>query len=178
MPKIIKTKTVYPHLGIIDEVEEVIEEGEETMKYTLLNQKYGVLDELNPLTVRDKLVISVDNAVGFPEPMTMKLVNGEGTVFYAKIEDGRCEFDEGILASGKIGVCIITTEGTIPCMGLISVRDEEGRLLLLPDASEVLARLSKAEREISSSLAAFRAVEGKYNDLKERIEKLFTQNYY
>ncbi len=26
MPKTIKTKTVYPHLGIIDEVEEIIEE--------------------------------------------------------------------------------------------------------------------------------------------------------
>jgi hypothetical protein len=172
------SKTVYPHLGIIDEVEEVIEEGDAEVKYTLLNQKYGVLDAFEPFTVQDKLQITVDNTVGFPEPMTMKLVNGEGTVFYANIEDGRCEFDEGILASGKIGVCIITTEGTIPCMGLISVRDEEGRLLLLPDASEVLARLSKAEREISSALAAFRAVEGKYNDLKERIEKLFTQNYY
>lgn len=147
------------------------------MKYTLLNQKYGVLDDLNPFTALDKLEIAVDNAVGFPEPMTMKLVNGDGTFFYANIDDGRCEFGANAL-KGKIGVCIITTEGTIPCMGLISIRDEEGRLVLLPDASEVLARLSKAEREISSTLAAFRAVEGKYNDLKERIEKLFTQNYY
>ena len=29
MTKIIKTKTVYPHLGIIDEVEEIVEEENE-----------------------------------------------------------------------------------------------------------------------------------------------------
>ena len=147
------------------------------MKYILLNQKYGVLDELNPFTVLDKLEITVDNAVGFPEPMTMKLVNGDGTVFYANIDDGRCEFGANAL-KGKIGVCIITTEGTIPCMGLLAIKDAEGAITLLPDASEMLARLSKAEREISSMIAAYRAVEGKYTDLKERIEKLFTQNYY
>ena len=67
------------------------------MKYTLLNQKYGVLDELNPFTVLDKLEIAVDNAVGFPEPMTMKLVNGDGAVFYANIDDGRCEFGANAL---------------------------------------------------------------------------------
>ena len=63
-------------------------------------------------------------------------------------------------------------------MGLLAIKDAEGAITLLPDASEMLARLSKAEREISSMIAAYRAVEGKYTDLKERIEKLFTQNYY
>lgn len=148
------------------------------MKYTLLNQKYGVLDDLNPFTVPDKLEIAVDNAIGFPEPMTMKLVDGAGTVYYSKIENGKCEFDARALNAGRLGICIITTQGTISCMCLLAIKVKEGALLLLPDASEMFSRLSKMEREISSMIAAYRAVEGKYTDLKERIEKLFTQNYY
>ena len=147
------------------------------MKYTLLNQKYGIPDDLSSESVKDKLIIKIENEGGFKPPMTMRLVNEDKTVYFARIEGGQCAFRAEALR-GRLGLCVVSPSGTIPCMSLVATRAEDGSLLVFSDPKEVLTRLSRTERDISDAIAAYRSLEAKYNGLMDRIQKLFSQNYY
>ena len=170
-----KTKTVYPKLGIIDEIDDLFEETEEDMiKYTLLNQKYGALQSFEKVIAgTEKVQIFIDNVAGFEAPFTVKL-SSEETTYFARLKKGVCTFPKAVF-SGKIAICIISPSGTIPCAGLIASENKDGSLTIVPDASDVLQRLENAEMEISELLNRYRDLLDKYDDLKDRITKLFSQ---
>lgn len=140
------------------------------MLYTILSQKYGALNSLFPEEVKDELLIEFEGAVTVP-PLTVKLVNGNGVPFLRGVEEGKCSFPRRALI-GKISVSLISAQGSIPCTPLIAVQGENA-VTVVPDATEVFSRLARVEKNISSLLAAWTALEEKYNALESRIAKLF-----
>lgn len=120
-----------------------------------------------PLLVEGELVVEVDGG-----GETMKLVTGaKGSPFYAAIREGVCRFPKEALV-GDIGVSIISSRGVVPCTSLVAVETKSG-VMVFPDARDVLERLERAERDISDCLAVIERLEGKYDDLDERLKRLF-----
>jgi hypothetical protein len=146
------------------------------IKYILLNQKCGILDSLEAVKVTDKLEIEIENTGGYREPLITKLVKGDA-VFYANVENGRCFFSRDAL-DGDFDVCVISGDGTVPCLGLTFIACTDGTVTVLPDVKDVLARLMDAEKALSDTLAATRELASKYNSLEDRLNKLFSGNYY
>jgi hypothetical protein len=146
------------------------------IKYILLNQKYGILGSLEAVKVTDKLEIEIENTGEYREPLMMKLVKGDA-VFYSKVENGRCFFSRDAL-DGNFDVCVISGDGTITCMGLACIPCADGTVTVLPDVKDVLTRLVEAEMGISDTLATTRELASKYNSLEDRLNKLFSGNYY
>ena len=138
------------------------------MRYRLNRQGYGTLVDSNPTLVTGEVVLEVE-----AEGATVKLLTGaEGSPFYAAVRDGVCRFPKEALV-GDIGVSIISSRGVVPCTSLVAVETKSG-VMVFPDARDVLERLERAERDISDCLAIIERIEGKYDDLDERIKRLFT----
>jgi hypothetical protein len=137
------------------------------IKYTIQNQKYGSIHSFEPIFIRDQLVVRFENAT---DGMTAKIVSH--APYFCSIKDGVCQFPKEAL-SGKIGVCVISPDGTIPCTGLIAIKDESGGLTIVPDATEILDRLENTEKEISRLITVQKKLSEKYDDLYQRIKKLF-----
>ena len=139
------------------------------MRYRVNRQGYGSLVDAAPVLVEGDLVVEVDGA-----GETMKLVTGaKGSPFYAAIREGVCRFPKEALV-GDIGVSIISSRGVVPCTSLVAVETQGGGVMVFPDARDVLERLERAERDISDCLAVIERIEGKYDDLDERLKRLFT----
>ena len=189
MPKTIVTKNVYPHLGIIDEVEEIVEEERvETEKYrhakkeripmityNVLKQNIGVLADFEPVIIREHLHLRFENIEHLRKPITAKIVGN--APHFCSLENGDAVFPKTALV-GKIGVCLITSDGTIPCAGFRAVTDKDGRLWLYPDLSDVLKRLSAAEKEISDLIIRYSDLAEKYKTLEDKLAKLFSGYNY
>lgn len=138
------------------------------MRYRVNRQGYGTLVDSNPTLVTGEVVLEVE-----AEGATVKLLTGaEGSPFYAAVRDGVCRFPKEALV-GDIGVSIITNQGVIPCTSLVAVETQGGGVMVFPDARDVLERLERAERDISDCLAIIERIEGKYDDLDERLKRLF-----
>ena len=138
------------------------------MRYRLNRQGYGTLVDSNPTLVTGEVVLEVE-----AEGATVKLLTGaEGSPFYAAVRDGVCRFPKEALV-GDIGVSIISSRGVVPCTSLVAAETKSG-VMVFPDARDVLERLERAERDISDCLAIIERIEGKYDDLDERIKRLFT----
>lgn len=137
------------------------------MRYRLNRQGYGTLVDSNPTLVTGEVVLEVE-----AEGATVKLLTGaEGSPFYAAVRDGVCRFPKEALV-GDIGVSIITNQGVIPCTSLVAVETKSG-VMVFPDARDVLERLDRAERDISECLAIIERLEGKYDNLDNRLNRLF-----
>lgn len=141
------------------------------IKYTIQNQKYGSIHSFEPILIKDQLLFEFD---GMPmeSPLTAKLVNGAGLPFFRGVEKGKCSFPQNAFV-GKVSVCVISPDGTIPCTGLIAIKDESGGLTIVPDATEILDRLENTETEISRLITVQKKLSEKYDDLYQRIIKLF-----
>ena len=138
------------------------------MRYRVNRQGYGSLVDAAPLLVEGELAVEVDGG-----GETMKLVTGaKGSPFYAAIREGVCRFPVEALV-GDIGVSIISSRGVVPCTSLVAVETQGGGVMVFPDARDVLERLERAERDISDCLAVIERIEGKYDDLDERLKRLF-----
>jgi predicted nuclease with TOPRIM domain len=87
------------------------------------------------------------------------------------VRDGVCRFPKEALV-GDIGVTIITNQGVIPCTSLVAGETKSG-VMVFPDARDVLERLDRAERDISECLEIIERLEGKYDDLDNRLKRLF-----
>jgi hypothetical protein len=137
------------------------------MRYRINRQGYGTLVDSGPVTVTGELVLEVEI-----EEATVKLVTGaKGSPFYSAVREGGCRFPREALV-GDIGVSIITNRGVIPCTSLVAVETKSG-VMVFPDARDVLERLDRAERDISECLAIIERLEGKYDDLDDRLKRLF-----
>ena len=137
------------------------------MRYRLNKQGYGTLMDESPVLVGDELAceVEVDGA-------TVKLVTGaKGSPFYAAVRDGVCRFAKETLV-GDVGVSIITNQGVIPCTSLVAV-ETKGGVMLIPDARETLKRLERAERDISDCVRMYTELQEKYENLEERLRRLF-----
>ncbi len=141
------------------------------IKYTIQNQKYGSIHSFEPILIKDQLLFEFD---GMPmeSPLTAKLVNGAGVPFFRGVEKGKCSFSQSAFV-GKVSVCVISPDGAIPCTGLIAIKDESGGLTIVPDATEILDRLENTETEISRLITVQKKLSEKYDDLYQRIKKLF-----
>lgn len=138
------------------------------MRYRLNRQGYGTLVDSNPTLVTGEVVLEVE-----AEGATVKLLTGaEGSPYYAAVRGGVCRFPKEALV-GDIGVSIITNQGVIPCTSLVAVETQGGGVMIFPDARDVLERLDRAERDISDCLAVIERLEGKYDDLDNRLKRLF-----
>lgn len=137
------------------------------LTYILQKQHYGSVQAFTSMIVEDELVFSFENS---DDDMAVKIVSYDS--FFCLIKGGKCKFPKKAL-KGEISVSVITSDGTIPCTGLIAIPMENGAVMVLPNAKEVLSRLQKAERDISSLIESRIALEKKYNGLESRIAKLF-----
>ena len=138
------------------------------MKYLLNKQGYGSLVTATPEVVTTELVLEIPEAEGD----TVKLVTGEKeSPFYARVEGGKCTFPVRALV-GDIGVSVISNVRTVRCAGLIAIKSEGG-VTVVPDAREVLERLTRVERDISDSLVVHDRLEEKYKALEDKLSRLF-----
>lgn len=137
------------------------------IRYRINKQGYGSLMDADAVLVPRELVIEID-----AEGETVKLVSGaNGSPFYERVRNGECKFPREALF-GNLGISVINTRGTIPCTPLIAAETVNG-VLVFPDAREILSRLERVERDISDTLVIHRELEGKYNELTQRLDKLF-----
>ena len=90
----------------------------------------------------------------------------------SKVEDGIATFDASALV-GAIGLSLVRASGTVPLGCFVCVPTSQGARLY-QDASDVLTRLARVERDISDAYAIHRAMEAKYEDIVDRLNKLFT----
>lgn len=136
------------------------------IRYRLQNQNYGTLYDFSPIIVENDIMISFENATN---GMVAKIVSD--APYFCEIKDGVCQFKKSALV-GKISVCVVSQGGTIPCTGLVAMKRGD-EILLIPDATEILQRVSNTEREISRLIRKQNDIDEKYADLKNRIQKLF-----
>ena len=136
------------------------------IRYRLQNQNYGTLYDFSPIVVDHDIMISFENAT---DGMTAKIVSD--APYFCEIKNGVCRFKKSAFV-GKIGVCVVSQGGTIPCTGLVAMKMGDA-ILLIPDATEISQRVSNTEREISNLLSKQKDIYEKYADLKNRIQKLF-----
>ena len=140
------------------------------MRYTLFKQKYGSPTSFAKVNVTDELSIVFERE-GLKGVLTAKLVSG-GEVYYDKIIDGVATFPKEAL-KGKMALSVVTESGVIPCVGLVAV-DAGSRTVVYPDPAEIFDRLYRCEQDISDTIDALKALEGKYNAIVERLDKLFS----
>lgn len=139
------------------------------MRYTLFKQKYGSPTSFGEADVTDELPIVFDYE-GLKGTLTAKIVSG-GEVYYDKIIDGVATFPRAAL-KGKMSLSVVTENGVIPCVGLVAV-DVGNRTVVHPDPAETFDRLYRCEKDISNTIDAQQVLEGKYNAIMERLDKLF-----
>ena len=137
------------------------------MKITILNQGIGVVDTPLPERVINPLRIEIAGADG----EVVKLV-GEEHVVYGKVEKGAAVFGTSALR-GRVALSLVRASGTVP-LGAYICLPVEGGVDMYPDAADLLARLTRVERDISDAYAIHRAMEEKYDGLVKRIEALFS----
>ena len=138
------------------------------MKYLLNKQGYGSLVTASPEVVTTELVLEIPEAEGD----TVKLVTeAKESPFYARVEGGNCTFPVRALV-GDIGVSVISKVRTMRWAGLIAIKSEGG-VTVVPDAREVLERLTRVERDISDSLVVHDRLEEKYKALEDKLSRLF-----
>ena len=141
------------------------------MRYTLFKQKYGSPTSFAKVNVTDELSIVFERE-GLKGVLTAKLANGGGGVFYSKIIDGVATFPREMLR-GRMTLSVVTESGVIPCVGLVAV-DAGSRTVVCPDPADIFDRLYRCEQDISDTIDALKALEGKYNAIVERLDKLFS----
>lgn len=145
------------------------------IKYSLLEQKHGIINDPSPIDIISELIVEIENAADFKEPMTLKIVSD--AEYYFAIKDGQAVVPSKNLV-GDIKISVITSVGTFNCTGLTAIKNGNGTLTVVPNYKELLKRLNDVERYVSDTLNAYRALEAKYDGLASRIDKLFSQNYY
>ena len=143
--------------------------------YNVLKQNIGVLADFEPVLIREHLHLRFENIEHLTEPITAKIVGS--APYFCSLENGEAIFPKTALV-GKIGVCLITSDGTIPCAGFRAVTDKDGKLWLYPDLSDVLKRLSAAEKEISKLIIKHSDLAEKYKTLEDKLAKLFSGYNY
>ena len=141
------------------------------MVYNIINNR-GVLNTYETITVDNTLDIVVDGIDGI-----MKIIVDHSYPRYVKPSNGVYKITIDAL-HGNISICIIDNNGVVyPLQPLIAVRGDDG-VTVIPDARAVFDRLASAEKCIHIMGERIADVDAKYNDLKDRIDRLFTQNYY
>ena len=169
-----KNKTVYPHLGIIDEFFEYEREEaymQNKIKYELQEQQYGSVFDFSPVKVEDDVIFQFNNLKNYGDAV-LKIVSNAN--YFFAIKDGECIVPKSALV-GKIGVCVLCDVGAIPCTGLVAFVGDDGKTVIIPDATDVLKRLKKAESDISSLISDYKKVTEIYKGLESRITRLFSQ---
>lgn len=141
------------------------------MTYTLLKQKYGILNDLEPVDVNIGLSIEISNADEYGTPMTL-MITVNGVTYYTSIEDGKCFVPRERL-TGHVKVSVVTAAGTFPCTSLVGVENEKGTITVLPDQTEVIERLNKLEYKLSDMIVAYTEMKTKYEDILTRLNNLF-----
>ena len=137
------------------------------MKFRILNQGIGVVDTPLPERVTNPLRIEIAGADG----EVVKLV-GDNNIAYGKVTDGAVTFDVAELC-GRVELSLVRASGTVP-LGAYICLPVEGGMDMYPDAADLLARLTRVERDISDAYAIHRAMEEKYDGLVKRLDALFT----
>lgn len=140
------------------------------MIFEILNQRVGVTDNLDPETVSDKLVIGV--GCEYDGGVIKLLRRGSQTPYYSRVEEGKGYFGREAL-EGEITMLLITTAGVAELGSYICI-ERDGKTVIYHDARDVLERLDRTERDISECLDIIERLEGKYDDLDERLKRLFT----
>lgn len=136
------------------------------MKITILNQGIGVVDTPLPERVTNPLRIEIEGADG----EVVKLV-GDNNIAYGKVEGGSVSFGASELR-GRVALSLVRASGTVP-LGAYICLPVDGGVDMYPDAADLLAKLTRVERDISDAYAIHRAMEEKYDGLVKRIEALF-----
>ncbi len=137
------------------------------IRYRINKQGYGSLIDASEVLVPRELTIEID-----AEGETVKLVSSAvGSPFYEKVRNGECKFPREALI-GNLGISVINTRGTISCTPLVAA-ETAGGVLVFPDARDLLSRLERVERDISDTLVVHEELTGKYNELTQRLDKLF-----
>lgn len=141
------------------------------MTYTLLKQKRGVLNDLQPVDVSAGIEIEISNAEEYGTPMTL-MITVNGVTYYTAIESGKCFVPKDRL-TGHVKVSVVTSDGTYLCTGLIGIENARGTVTLIPDCTEVVERLNKLEYNLSDMINAYAEIQTKYNDIMTRLNNLF-----
>ena len=139
------------------------------MRYQIENER-ALLSSYEAVVVGNFLQIETD-CVG-----TLKVVSDfDGSPLYFSYNHKSRSYQIPHRALvGRITMCIMKENGElITLQPLLSFRREDGKNVVIPDASDVLHRLAKTEVALSGLQIKYVEMEKKQNEIFMRIEKLF-----
>ena len=137
------------------------------MKYILTDGASGVLATPQPQVIRSALTVTFEEA-----PLCSVAVVESSSKIYRNIKDGKCDIPASALR-GAVKLSVMVPDGTAfprkwNCDGLVGERLDDGKVLVYPDYSDALAKVSELRLELE---ALKREVKSDIAEMKKQIDE-------
>ena len=135
---------------------------------------YEIINGAALLYSYDTLTVTGDVDIRVNVDGVLKVVcDSKPPEYYSQSEDGSYRVPAKDLC-GKVKACIILNNGEIVTLqSFYAISGDNGKITLLPDASDLFSRVAKTEIAMSGLKEKQNNLTKKYEDLEKRIEKLF-----